>query len=141
MILVVDASVAFKWYVQEALSDQAIAILRSGQPLAAPNSVSIEVANVLSAKVRNGDLSLAQARQAIADMNERTVSRYPAEVLLDRAMAISIALKHAVYECLYVALAEVFDCQVVTADERLIRRAIGTAWQRRILRLDFYRPA
>jgi predicted nucleic acid-binding protein len=36
-------------------------------------------------------------------------------------MDISIATRHAVYDCVYVALAELEQCELVTADDLLVR--------------------
>ena len=45
--LVVDASIAVKWYVPEANSTQAAAILESGAELLAPDLLVAEVGKVL----------------------------------------------------------------------------------------------
>jgi len=45
MSLVVDASVAIKWFVEEIWSDAARAVLGSGEPLIAPDLVVPEACN------------------------------------------------------------------------------------------------
>ena len=42
------------------------------------------------------------------------------EPLLDRAVDISSRTRSAVYDCLYVALAEREGCQLVTDDQKLV---------------------
>ena len=41
----------------------------------------------------------------------------------------SAALDHPVYDCLYLALAEAEDARLVTADQRLLTRLRGSAWE------------
>jgi predicted nucleic acid-binding protein len=42
-------------------------------------------------------------------------------MILRRALAISSAARIGVYDCLYVALAERENCELVTADDKLVR--------------------
>jgi predicted nucleic acid-binding protein len=42
--------------------------------------------------------------------------------LLLRAVAISSATRQGVYDCVYVALAEREDCELVTADDKLAKK-------------------
>jgi len=46
-----------------------------------------------------------------------------------RAFALAHELDHPVYDCVYLALAEVEDARLVTADRRLLARLRGSAWQ------------
>jgi hypothetical protein len=46
-----------------------------------------------------------------------------------RAFALAHELDHPVYDCLYLALAEIEDVRMVTADRRLLERLRGSAWQ------------
>src|ERR1700738_2692376 len=55
MTVVVDASVALKWVIEEDGS-QAAGVLLLEQPLAAPDLLIVECANVLSAKAWRGVL-------------------------------------------------------------------------------------
>jgi predicted nucleic acid-binding protein len=53
----------------------------------------------------------------------------PSHDLKDRALAVALELRHPAYDCFYVALAEQRGCQLVTADDRLIRRCAGTSFE------------
>jgi predicted nucleic acid-binding protein len=46
---------------------------------------------------------------------------FPILPLMDRSLEISIQGRHNFYDCLYVALTEREDCELLTADEKLIR--------------------
>ncbi len=45
----------------------------------------------------------------------------PSGLLLPRAIQISSAARIGLYDCLYLVLAEREGCQLVTADDRLVR--------------------
>ncbi len=44
---------------------------------------------------------------------------HPSLPLLDRALAIALKARIAVYDCVYVALAEREGCELITADRRV----------------------
>src|SRR6516165_8263674 len=56
MTIIIDASVALKWVIEEDGSEEAGALLR-GEPLAAPDLLVVECANVLWAKARRRSLT------------------------------------------------------------------------------------
>jgi len=62
--LVVDASVAVKWFLPEPDAEPAVALLRAGHRLIAPDLLWIEVASVLWKVVRRGSLTAGPARGA-----------------------------------------------------------------------------
>jgi predicted nucleic acid-binding protein len=45
----------------------------------------------------------------------------PSNPLLVRAMEVALATRRAVYDCVYLALAEREGCELVTADEQFVR--------------------
>lgn len=57
--IVVDASVAIKWVVEEEGSDAAAAL--ADQDLTAPSLLMVECANVLWVKARRGELTSSEA--------------------------------------------------------------------------------
>ena len=68
-IVVMDASLAFKWLVREEHSDQAQAISRSwaddGVQTAAPHLLPVEVANALHRRVARGELTVDDAMRLL----------------------------------------------------------------------------
>ena len=54
----------------------------------------------------------------------------PTSVLKDRALAIAIELRHAAYDCFYLALAERSTSPLITADQRPIRRCADTPFEK-----------
>jgi predicted nucleic acid-binding protein len=57
----------------------------------------------------------------MADVFRFMPDLHPYLPLLPRAFAIASTAKIGVYDCLYVALAEREGCELLTADDRLIR--------------------
>lgn len=135
MALIVDASVAIKWFIEEPDSDRARTLLGGSERLLAPDLVVIEVCNAAWRRARLGDIVDKQA-VAIAELIGRMPwTLEPSTGLAPRATAISLALDHPVYDCFYLAAAERHEAPVVTADGRFIRRLAETPWRRRAIEL------
>jgi predicted nucleic acid-binding protein len=117
--VVVDANVLAKLFVEEALSENARALV-SGQILAmAPDFIAVEVANVFRKKIRQGELTENEALLALEQVPD-LVSLLPVTPLTPAALSISVTHHRSFYDSLYVALALREGCQFVTADEKLI---------------------
>lgn len=120
MRLVVDASVAIKWVVEEEGRPEARQLLLDGHELLAPEFLLIESANVLRSKVARGLLHDVQAIPALQAI-ESALGRFVLDRgLADRALHMALRLGHPVYDCLYLACAEHSDAEFVTADTKLI---------------------
>ncbi len=121
---VVDASVAFAWFVELGHTDQAVALL-DAQPtvqLLAPDLVLVELLNAGWKAQRQGAISLDQF-QAIAELAPGLFSELvTAAPLLSRAQNWCRALDHPAYDCLYLALAEMRSAVLLTQDQRLLKK-------------------
>ncbi|HEX5328331.1 MAG TPA: type II toxin-antitoxin system VapC family toxin, partial [Acetobacteraceae bacterium] len=53
----------------------------------------------------------------------------PIAPLASRAVAICRMLDHPAYDCFYLALSELRNATLVTADRRLVQRVKGTEWE------------
>lgn len=130
--MVVDASVAVKWVIQEPGTAAAIA-LRSGMPLLAPDLLIPECAVILWKKVRRQELSQAEAQLAARLLQRAQLDLRPTLPLLPLALEMAVRLAHPAYDCMYLALAVAENTVVVTADGRFARAAGGHAgWRRHI---------
>lgn len=118
--VVVDASVAVKWVVEEDHSANA-ALLLSYDSLYAPAHWRAEAINVLWARIVRGDLTAADAQERMLVLNRAPVVDVPIVDLMPRACAIAVAQSVTIYDALYVALAEQRDAALVSADQKLIR--------------------
>jgi predicted nucleic acid-binding protein len=116
MPLVVDASVAVKFLVREADTDQARRFLSIPEPLIAPDWLLAEAANTFWKKVKRSELLIVHAERHLDDLPEFFETLYPTSELVREALRLSFRLRHAVYDCLYLALAIREECRLVTAD-------------------------
>jgi predicted nucleic acid-binding protein len=90
-----------------------------GVGLHAPHLLDLEVAQVLRRRVAAGELSVGSAEQALDDLMAIDVERHAHEPLLRRVWHLRSNL--TAYDAVYVALAEVLDCELLTCDARLAR--------------------
>jgi predicted nucleic acid-binding protein len=114
--LVIDASVAIKWVLDEPGSDAAAAL--RDENLIAPELWLVEVANVLWRRARRGEMSGEEARARLVSLRGAPVEAAPIERDLLAAADLANALDHPVYDCLYLAMAIREETEVITADKR-----------------------
>ena len=117
-MIVLDASAAVDWLVQTPAA-QCIEsrIFSRNQSLHAPELLDLEVAQVLRRLAREGALSAARAEQAIQDLLDLRITRYPHSVLLPRIWQLRHNL--SAYDAAYVVLAEKLGATLLTRDARL----------------------
>jgi len=132
--LVIDASIAVKWVVEEDGTADALA-LRQRAKLIAPELLAAECANIFWKKVQRAELSKDEALLAARLLQAAGIEFVPAHALLEAATRIAIELDHPAYDCLYIALAIARDCRFVTADERLLRK-LGEGYRDRVVALS-----
>src|SRR5712672_2275325 len=119
--LVIDASIAVKWVVEEEGTEEAL-ILRRRAKLVAPELLTAECANILWKKCQRDELSKDEAFLAAQLLQAADIEFLPTRLLLEAATRIAVELDHPAHDCLYLALAIDNDCKFVTADERLLRK-------------------
>jgi len=117
-LIVVDASAMLEVLLGTAtgalVEDR---LLTGGESLHAPHLLDVEVAQVLRRYAAAGELTPERGREALMDLVDFPVHRYPHDVLLPRIWE----LRHNVtaYDAAYVALAEILAAPLVTCDARL----------------------
>jgi predicted nucleic acid-binding protein len=130
--LIIDASVASKFVIEEEGSDRAQHWISRAE-LLAPTLLHAEVGNAIWKRVQKGEMAAAAAD--VAEQLEkvasivRTIDETPT---LPRAVELAIELKHPVYDCVYLALAEQMDDELLTADRRFLRAVEGTRFGERV---------
>jgi predicted nucleic acid-binding protein len=125
-LIVVDASVAVKWFLPEegeTLVSQAVALLDAYDDdqarFVVPDLFYVETASAIWKAVRAGRVSRAFGDQSLVLLMQREFPTVPTLKLLDRAFQIAADYGRTVYDSLYVALAVHTCAQLITADERL----------------------
>ena len=116
MSVVIDASVALKWVLDEPGQAAADALL--DEELAAPSLWLVEAANALWRRSLRGEISAHEAEERLAELFNAPVTAVPIEEDLPAALGFAQALGHPVYDCLYLALALRENTHVITADAR-----------------------
>jgi predicted nucleic acid-binding protein len=125
MRYVIDSSVMVKWVLPEPDSDKALKF-RDGQrsggdDLLSPDIFTLEAAHALTRAERQLRIPLGDARKLLLDILTTPPRVLSFEPFLLRAIDISSAARIGVYDCVYVAIAEQENCELVTADTTLIR--------------------
>jgi predicted nucleic acid-binding protein len=92
-------------------------ILTSGETLHAPHLIDAEVSQVLRRNVTNKVLPEGRAKEALQDLADIRLRRYPHIPFLPRVWGLRANL--TAYDALYVALAESLDATLVTRDGKL----------------------
>jgi len=116
--LVIDASVAIKWFIPEEGSIAAVGLLDGKRELIAPDLIRPEVANIIWKLCSRGLLKMEEASQIIEDFLSLPVDIHDNEPLIRGAFEIAAQTKRTVYDSLYLALAIQAHGVMVTADEK-----------------------
>jgi predicted nucleic acid-binding protein len=116
-VLVVDASVLAPAIADGGPDGERVRARFSGERLAAPDLVRVEVLSVFRRQLATGALTMRQAASAVDDLMSLPIDIYPAERLLRRAWALRSNVTPS--DACYVALAEALECALLTADARL----------------------
>jgi predicted nucleic acid-binding protein len=129
--LVVDSSVAVKWFVVEPYSVEARRILDAYQngllSFLAPDLINAEVGNIIWKKQAFQGLDASDAKDVLGEFRRMQFRFIPTAELLEDAYKIAVAHRRTVYDALYVALSVRENCRFVTADEKLAN-AVGAAF-------------
>ena len=137
-VVVVDANIAVKWLVREHDSDMAETLAsrwrRDALRVTAPYVLLAETANALHKRVRQDVLTIDQAMGLLQQLRSTGVEFQHSLALYPRAVELAGQLDQgAVYDSLYLALAESLDCEFWTADGRFQRVASAQYPQVRLL--------
>ena len=117
-MIVVDASAVLETLLRTpAAAAVEGRLFDSRQTLHAPHLIDIEVAQVVRRYAAAGELDAERGREALADLADFPLLRYPHDLLLQRIWELRNNL--TAYDAAYVALAEVLGAPLLTRDRRL----------------------
>jgi len=120
-----DSSVALKWVLPEPHADKAIRLRddfhQSVHELIAPDIFPVETLHALTKAERQKRIVAGSGHILWQSILADCPGLHSHISLLDRAYGIASAVRMGIYDCVYVALAEREGCELVTADDRLIK--------------------
>jgi predicted nucleic acid-binding protein len=137
--LIVDASVAIKWLVLEDMSNLAKELSGSGDHLVAPRLIMTEVANALARKTIEGLLTRQEARHHLDALPRFLPDLIDIDGLIEPAFENACALRHPIYDLIYLEAARTMDGQLVTADRRFATKVAGSDLARHVMLLSDWR--
>jgi predicted nucleic acid-binding protein len=117
-MIVLDASAAVEWLLQTSAGQRIEnRIYSRNETLHAPHLLDLEVTQVLRRLALQAVVSVHRAGEAVRDLLDLRITRYPHLLLLPRIWQ----LRHNVsaYDAAYIVLAEKLGATLVTRDARL----------------------
>jgi len=117
-VIVLDASAAVEWLLRLPLAGAVDDWLEQAeQTLHAPHLLDIEVAQVVRRFASRGGITAERGAQALADLSDLDVNRYPHTDLLPVVWDLRANL--TAYDAVYVALAVSLEARLLTMDAKL----------------------
>ncbi len=128
--VVVDASLAVKWVLKEPYADEALALAAewaaAGINPVAPGLLFVEATNVLHRRAVLGHISMSEAGRLLNGLLSLGIQIRESPQIHVRAMELAHELgRPAVYDTHYLALADLLECELWTADERFFNSVRG----------------
>jgi predicted nucleic acid-binding protein len=136
---VTDASIAVKWFVDEADSSKARKLkslyLEGAINLEAPSLLNYEVASALRFHPV-AKLTSSQFRTVMDSLEELQIARDPTHGEWTTALTLSLENAISMYDAVYVAFALQGNAKMVTADKTLIGTIKGPEIKARLISLE-----
>ena len=133
-LIVVDASALLALLLNTpGASEIEKRLVEASESLHAPHLIDLEITHVLRRYVSIGQLTPQQGEEALTEVSDFQINRYPHYPFLPRIWA----LRHNVtaYDAVYLALAESLPAPLITCDARL---AAAPGHQASIEKFDTY---
>ena len=125
-MIVLDASAVVDWLLQTTAGRQIEGRIYSrSESLHVPHFLDLEVAQVLRRLARESQISSERAGEAMEDLLDLRVTRYPHSILLPRIWQLRHNL--SAYDAAYVVLSEKLGATLISRDKRLASASGHTA--------------
>ena len=126
-MVIVDASVVFKWLVEEKPQHQIIAarkirdsFLNGNQEILAPDILMYEIANTFAFKTKLREKDLKKGWYDFIRINVPLIT--PDFNLISKSIYFAEKYKTSVYDATYAILALEKNCDLITADEKFVKQ-------------------
>ena len=123
--IVVDASVAVKWFATEKGTTKALTIRdayhKGSVQLVAPTLIYYEVTNALRFHPHY-NFTKEDLLASMAVLKDLQIAIEPTEEMWYTAFEVSLSQHMAVYDAIYVAASLALDAELVTSDEKLLKK-------------------
>jgi predicted nucleic acid-binding protein len=117
-VIVIDASATLELLLRTPAGDLVEQrIFSHGETLHAPHLIDLEIAQVLRRYAVAGDLAPLRGQQALEDLADLPLTRYPHRLFLPRIWTLRDNV--TAYDAAYIALAESLPAPLLTRDRRL----------------------
>ena len=117
-MIVLDASAAIEWLFQSPVGRKIDRrMFGASESLHAPHLIDVEVAQVLRRYVRDKTITAQRGQEALEDLRDLPLSRYPHDFLIPRIWGLRATL--TAYDAVYVALAELLGATLLTCDSKI----------------------
>jgi predicted nucleic acid-binding protein len=134
--LVIDATIAAKWYLPEFDSTLAERLFEVNAEFHAPILLETEFASIFWKHSVAQTTSINVWRIAQAQLN-RAIPNWHSDVQLhDHALELAIVHKHHIFDCIYLALAIKIDGIVITADKQFLARFEKSTHAKRVIAIN-----
>lgn len=140
--LVIDTSVAVKWFLNEPDSKKALMVLQDSlhgkTQMHAPSFLRLELDSVLTRRVAAGFVQKDTADQIRASLERMPVQWHEIDALRNDTFRLALETRQSIYDCLFLALAITLAAGLVTADVRFIKGLRASILRDRVMGLAEY---
>lgn len=125
--IIIDSSVAIKWYLPDESDDRALkiksAFARRAILIVVPLLFFYEINNILRTTIKSLRITREASVRAYQDLLELNFTSYSSKELFKMALEKALILDITSYDASYVCLAEHLQIPFFTADEKLVKKA------------------
>lgn len=118
---VVDASVAVKWFFSEVHEEASLRLLSGRHALLVPDVFFAEIGTALWKRLRRSETTMAVVTGVLDELRALVFQVHPSRPLVPLAVDLATRFERSVYDSLYLSVALLRHCPVVTADGALYR--------------------
>lgn len=117
---VIDASVIGAAVLHEEYAEKARDLLINGDNLLAPELIYAELVNIVWKRYVRKEFTQEECLDLLTDFEAFPLTIVPIQSLTRSALALAMNCGRSTYDCFYLALAIQNNCQMWTADKRLV---------------------